>query len=79
MAVRRLVRVAAVVALDARAGFSGAVRPVLVVGGLVMFTVGAWSVIPAAGWFVGGLCAIFLEFLLTPDGVNQGADPGTKN
>lgn len=76
---RRAVRVLATVALDARARFSGAVGPALTVGAFAAFTVGAWSVTPPAGWFVGGVCALFLEFLLSPDDANPGVGPRSKS
>lgn len=77
--VRWLGRYSATLARETRTGFSGAVRPALTVAGLVLFTLAAWSVAFGLGLFVGGLCCIFLEFLLTPDDANPGADPHRTN
>lgn len=76
---RRVMRVAATVVLDARSGFTGAARPVLTVSALVMITAAAWTVALGLGLFVGGLCALFLEFLLSPDDANPGVGPRSKS
>ena len=61
----------------ARPTLQGAVRPALVVGGLCAFTAAAWTVTLGLGLFVGGCCALYLEFLLTPGDADRGAGSNT--
>lgn len=71
--VRASGRVVVAEAAISRSGFTGVVRSGLIVAGLVMFTLSAWTVTAGLGLFVGGLCALYFEFLLTDDDANPGA------
>lgn len=76
--IRRAGRAVGAVLGSLRSGPTGAVRPVLVIAGLVMFSLAAWSVGVGLGLAVAGVCCFTLDYLLTSDDAD-GVDPNVQS